>query len=118
MLFRSSGALIIIVPLTFTGNGVIVSSAQQADAQKAVEAWIGDDRTLRVVQVQASGAEVTVVITGAGDVPSVEDLEDELAAAFGEPVTLTVEYVPSVVITYSDETGKNEIDPNPTDDGD
>jgi uncharacterized hydrophobic protein (TIGR00271 family) len=112
------GALIIIVPLTFTGNGVIVSSAQQADAQKAVEAWIGDDGTLRIVQVQTSGADVTVVITGAGDVPSVEDLEDELAAAFGEPVSLTVEYVPSVVITYSDETGKNEIEPNPTDDGD
>lgn len=110
------GALIIIVPLTFTGNGVIVSSAQQSDAQKAVEAWIGDDGTLRVVQVQASGADVTVVITGAGDVPSVEDLEDDLAAAFGEPVSLTVEYVPSVVITYSDKTGKNEI-PNRVDDG-
>jgi uncharacterized hydrophobic protein (TIGR00271 family) len=111
------GALIIIVPLTFTGNGVIVSSAQQADAQKAVEAWIGDDGTLRIVQVQTSGADVTVVITGAGDVPSVEDLEDELAAAFGEPVSLTVEYVPSVVITYSDETGRNDIDPDAVDNG-
>jgi uncharacterized hydrophobic protein (TIGR00271 family) len=111
------GALIIIVPLTFTGNGVISSAARQADAQQAVAAWLPADDSLRIVRVQTSGAEVTVVISGAGEIPSVEELEDDLAAAFGEPVSLTVEYVPSVVITYSDETGRNDIDPDAVDDG-
>jgi uncharacterized hydrophobic protein (TIGR00271 family) len=111
------GALIIIVPLTFTGNGVISSAARQADAQQAVAAWLPADDSLRIVRVQTSGAEVTVVISGAGEIPSVEELEDDLAAAFGEPVSLTVEYVPSVVITYSDETGRNDIDPDAVDNG-
>jgi uncharacterized hydrophobic protein (TIGR00271 family) len=111
------GALIIIVPLTFTGNGVLASSSRQASAQSAVEDWLGEDDSLRLAQVETSGTEVSILITGAGKIPPVEDLEDDIAAAFGEPVTLTVEYVPSVVITYSDVTGKNEIDPTTVDDG-
>jgi uncharacterized hydrophobic protein (TIGR00271 family) len=110
-------ALIIIVPLTFTGNGVLASSSRQASAQAAVEDWLGDDDSLRLARVETSGTEVDVLITGAGQIPPVEDLEDDIADAFGEPVTLTVEYVPSVVITYSDVTGKNEIDPTAVDDG-
>ena len=55
------------------------------------------------------GERVEVHLTGSGDVPDLAILEDELSERFGAPVTLLVEYSPTVIFEYSDTDGLSEI---------
>jgi len=97
------GALIIIVPLAFTSSGIIVSAARQSTAQSVTDDWISSNEAMRVNRVSVSGSDVSVVVTGEGDLPSVQDLERDLEAAYEEDVTVTVEFFPSQVVTSNDQ---------------
>jgi hypothetical protein len=55
------------------------------------------------------GAEITVLLVGVGEIPSVEELEDSLAESFGEPMILTIVYAPTVIVRYSDAEGRSEL---------
>lgn len=97
------GALIIVVPLAFTSNGIIVSAARQSTAQSVTASWIAANEDMRVNRVTVKGATISVVVTGRGEVPDVAALESSFEDAFGEPVTVTVEYFPSQIITSGDQ---------------
>ncbi len=98
------GAMIIIVPLAFTSEGIIVSASRQGAAREATAAWIEPVETLRVARITVSGRQVSIVITGEGALPSIADLESELETSFGEDVVITVEYVPTQTITSENQT--------------
>ena len=102
-------ALVILIPLTFTAEGVLATAGRQVAAQDDASEWLGDDTDLRLVRVEVDGATVKVVLSGAGEIPSVEALEDILTNDFKTPTTVQVEYVPTLFITYSDEDGKTEV---------
>jgi len=92
-----AASLIILIPLTFTAQGVLSSAATQSSATKAVDDWLGDSPDLRVVEVRSSPPNVEVVITGQGDVPPVSELDALLDKRLARNVTVTVEYVPSII---------------------
>lgn len=97
------GALIIVVPLAFTSNGIIVSAARQSTAQSVTAEWISVNEELRLNRVAVKGQKISVVITGRGDIPDITDLESALEVAYGEDVTVAVEYFPSQLITSDDQ---------------
>ena len=96
------GVVIIIVPLAFTSEGIIASASRQSTTQQVVDEWIAESPLLRVVRLEIKGSAVDIRISGEGEVPSVADLEDDLEAALGSDVTVTVEYFPSAVIVSDD----------------
>lgn len=93
------GAMIIIVPLAFTSEGIIVSASRQGNAQTITAAWLEPVETLRLARVTVSGNSVSVLVTGQGALPAVLELEESLEEAFGDDVSVTVEYVPTEVVT-------------------
>lgn len=93
-------ALVILVPLSFTAEGIFTTAGRQNSAQRIVEEWLGEEDSLRAVRVDVDGNEVTVMVTGADEPPDVADLGEALSASFGTEVTLRLEYIPSVVMTY------------------
>lgn len=95
------GALVIMLPLVFTSEGIIASAGRQSTAQNTTEEWLADtDLTIRRVEVKSD--EVTVVISGENDVPSVTELQMLMADALGADVLVVVEYFPSQRITAGD----------------
>ena len=102
-------ALVILVPLVFTGEGVLSASSRQRTVQTTVSDWLVDEPDLKTERIEIDGTEVAVLLTGVGQIPSVEALEDSLAESFGEPVTLTIAYAPTVIIRYSDAEGRTEL---------
>lgn len=98
------GGMIIIVPLAFTSEGIIVSASRQGAAQEATAAWIEPVETLRVARITVSGQQVSILITGDGILPSIAELESELEISFGDDVVVTVEYVPTRTITSENQT--------------
>lgn len=90
------GAILVIVPLAFTSEGIIASASRQATTQDVVKDWIEDEPGLRVARVEVDGSDVSVRISGEGDVPSIDTLEQSLEEELGVDVTVTVEYFPSV----------------------
>lgn len=98
-------ALVIMVPLVFTVEGILSTASRQDSAQTAVADWLGEDSTLTVLRVSVDGADVNVFLTGSGDVPAVEVLEDSLTEAFGTPAGVRVEYAETQVIEAEDQTG-------------
>ncbi len=98
-------ALLILVPLVFTGQGVISSASRQASAQLAVAEWLGEDSTLDTVRVTVDDLAVDVLLSGNGTVPPLSELEEDLTEAFGSPASIRVEYIPAEVQTYTPEDG-------------
>ncbi|KAA3638966.1 MAG: DUF389 domain-containing protein [Armatimonadetes bacterium] len=93
------GALIIIVPLAFTSEGIIVSAARQSTAQRLTREWLKPETEMTVNRVTVDGSDIAVVISGKGTLPSIETLESDLESQFNEEVTVTVEYFPSEILT-------------------
>ncbi|MEN8041583.1 MAG: TIGR00341 family protein [Actinomycetota bacterium] len=96
------GALIIMVPLTFTSEGILSSATRQSAAQEATSKWLDDVDGLRVNRVEVTGDEVRVIVTGEGDLPSVSELNEMLSDAIGVPTEASVELFPSRLFTADD----------------
>lgn len=101
-------AMLIVVPLVFSVEGILSDAGRQGSATRVVNAWLADSDELRVFQLTVSGSDVELRLTGAGDVPAVEELEDLLSEEFGTPVNVLVEYAPTVLIRYSDAEGLDD----------
>ena len=91
------GALVIMLPLVFTSEGILASAARQSTARTTTEDWIAESPELSLNKVTVTANDVDVVISGEGDVPDVAALEAALEDSFGGvDIVLTVEYFPSV----------------------
>ncbi len=93
------GALILMVPLAFTSEGILTTASRQSTAQSVTQEWLGDEENLRLNRVVVTGDEVDVTITGEGDIPAVSDLNVMLSESFGTPTVAVVEYFPSQRLT-------------------
>lgn len=91
------GVFIVMIPLAFTSTGIIASATRQATTQDAVEDWLGDS-DLELDRVAIDGEDVSVRISGEGEVPPVAVLEIALERRLGVDVIVRVEYFPSEVL--------------------
>lgn len=92
-------AMIIMIPLAFTSEGILTSASRQSTAQIVTEAWLAEEDSLRLNRVQVEGDVVNVVITGEGGIPSIAELDESLSSAFGAPATAVVEFFPTERLT-------------------
>jgi uncharacterized hydrophobic protein (TIGR00271 family) len=99
----SLAALVITVPLFFTSEGIIASATRQSTAQRVIEAWLVDSEGISLERVEVFTDEVTITISGEGDVPSVAELETSLEDALDTNIFVDVEFFPSVRITSDDQ---------------
>jgi uncharacterized membrane protein len=97
-------ALVILVPLVFTAEGILATANQQNTAQRVVADWIGEESEVRVQAVGVDGDVVSVSLVGSDAIPPVRDLQAQLSDELDQPVTVVVDYTPSAEITV-DETG-------------
>lgn len=107
-------AVVIMVPLVFTAEGILSSSGRQNSANDVVDEWLGGTDTLRVFHVGVSGEVVSIGLTGTGELPDVALLEEELSVAFGVPVLVLVEHALTQVTRYSDSEGLTETGQPPS----
>jgi uncharacterized hydrophobic protein (TIGR00271 family) len=87
---------IIAIPLVWTGVERANEWLRATTGAPYVRAWVGD-RDLTVREWTVSGEAVTIVLTGPDEPGDAQDLADDLAAAFGGPVSLTIDYLPSSI---------------------
>jgi uncharacterized hydrophobic protein (TIGR00271 family) len=102
----SIAAIVIAIPLALTVSSVITTASHQASAQEAVELWLDDSPKLELTRIDATGSDVSIIVTGPENTPPIQDLEDALSKSFGEPVTVEVEHIPAIVVIYSDADGE------------
>jgi len=95
------GALVVMLPLVFASEGIIASAGRQSTAQKTTEQWLGDS-DLNIRKVEVTSDDITVVLSGEGDVPSVSELQAEMTDALGTSIVVVVEYFPAQRITARD----------------
>jgi uncharacterized hydrophobic protein (TIGR00271 family) len=106
----AAAALLIMVPLGFTGKGVLRTAERRGLAQEQVADWLGTDPAFRVVRVRSQRDEVRVELVGGGELPSITELERAISASFGSPVSVTVELIHSEVVTSR---GQDGVTPSP-----
>jgi hypothetical protein len=80
--------------LVATGAQKAFESARAVTAEPYVRAWIGG-RNLTIADWSIDGDSVTLDLTGPDAPGDAQVLASELAAAYGSPVTLMVNYVPT-----------------------
>lgn len=93
------GAMIVIVPLAFTSEGILTSASRQTLARTVTEEWLGDQENLTLNKVEVKGSDVAVIITGEGAIPSVLILNEVLSESFGTPTIAVVEFFPAQRLT-------------------
>ena len=105
----AAAAIVILIPLVFTAEGILISASRQASAQTVVEEWTSGFEDLRVVRVDVDGERVDVFLSGREEPDQIEmsvgALEDDLSEEFGTPVTVVVEFAPTILVEYSDAEG-------------
>lgn len=87
--------VIVAIPLAWTGIERANEWVRATTGAPYVRDWVGD-RDLAVREWSVTGETVTLVLTGPDAPGDAGELADDLAAAFGGPVQLQIEYVPSV----------------------
>ena len=90
------------VPLFFTAEGVLSTASRTDSAQAAVGDWLGEEATLTPLRISVDGVDVDVFLTGSGEVPPIENLEDLLTESFGTPAGVRVEYAETLVVEYTE----------------
>lgn len=95
-------ALVITVPLFFTSEGIIASASRQSSAQQITEDWLADSEGLSLERVVVDVDNVSITMSGEGDLPSVAELEASLEDEFDADIFLDVEFFPSVRVTSDD----------------
>jgi uncharacterized hydrophobic protein (TIGR00271 family) len=93
------GAVVIVIPLAFTSEGIIASASRQAVTQEVIEEWLEDTPGISVLRAEISAGSVDVRLSGEGEVPAVAELEQQLEAELGIDVSVRVEFFPSETIT-------------------
>jgi len=96
-------AILIMVPLGLSGRSVIEASQRTGRVQRQVTEWLGPDSTLRVDRVRTRPGEAIVLLSGSGEVPKIAALERALQQNLGRHMSVTVEYVPSKILTAADQ---------------
>jgi uncharacterized hydrophobic protein (TIGR00271 family) len=104
----SIAAILIAIPLAFTVSSVITVAAHQTNAQEAVEKWLEDSPELELARIEVKAFDVSIVVTGPQNIPPIQDLEDALTESLGKPVTVEVEHIPAIIVTYSDADGEKQ----------
>jgi len=84
---------VIAVPLVWRAGQNISNTIHAEAGAPVVKAWIGD-RDLEVTAWLVDGEDVSLKLVGVDEPASATELATSLAAAFGTPVTLRVEYEP------------------------
>jgi len=97
------GALVITVPLFFTSEGIIASATRQSTAQQITETWLEDFEDISLKRVTVNVDDVSVIMAGDGDPPSIDELETSLEDAFDTDISVVIEFFPSVRITSEDQ---------------
>lgn len=97
------GALVIVLPLTFTSEGIIASASRQGTAQTVTAAWLEAESGLTLQKVTVSGDTVNIVVTGDGTLPDISALQSSLEASFDEPTEVQIQYFPSMTISTEDQ---------------
>jgi len=93
------GAMIVMVPLAFTSEGILTSASRQTLARTVTEEWLGDQENLKLNKVEVKGSDVAIIITGEGAIPSVLILNEVLSESFGTPTIAVVEFFPAQRLT-------------------
>ncbi|WNM24886.1 DUF389 domain-containing protein [Demequina capsici] len=85
---------VILVPLAFSSQGALSSSAQSREVQQVVDAWLGDGSDLLVQSITVDGSDVTVLLVGPGEAPDAAELQTALVDELKRPLALRVGVTP------------------------
>jgi uncharacterized hydrophobic protein (TIGR00271 family) len=88
------GLLLVLVPLTWAAAEQISRAEINSRATATTLAWLAGS-SYRVDTVTVGGGTATVSIEGSGTLPPPQQLANELSAALGQPITLTLRAIPA-----------------------
>lgn len=92
-----AAALVILIPLLLTTDGLLSSSADGRAAQSAVGNWLGTDSPLSLTDVEVGDSTVTVELAGPSDeLPALDTLQSALDDALDGSYALDVVVTPVV----------------------
>ncbi|MEG3615827.1 DUF389 domain-containing protein [Isoptericola haloaureus] len=107
-----TAALVILLPLLLTTDGLLSTSADQRAAQSAVDEWLPDDSRLTLTSVAITDGTATVQLSGSpDDLPDLTDLQTSLDDA------LDGSYAVEVAVTPVDVQRVPAVSPSPSPSG-
>jgi uncharacterized hydrophobic protein (TIGR00271 family) len=107
-----AAAMVVMLPLVFTSEGILSTATKQGTATEQLEKWLDEtapDLTLDLVEVE--GDIVLADVSGPGTLGDPAELESELTSEFDSSTTVQITLTPTTVVTYSRGGGTKVEDP-------
>lgn len=86
--------LLVAIPLSLTGYGAVTDALDSREAATVTQQWL-KGTAHQVVSVNVNDRLVSVSVEGAGELRSLKELADELAAALEHPVIVKLRTIPT-----------------------
>lgn len=91
------GALVILLPLSFTSQDLWNEAADEGAARAVLDEWLPTDDTLRYTDVEAEGHRIDFTLSGPAVPRNTDELVSALAERLGYHPEVTIRLVPSSV---------------------
>lgn len=98
-------ALVVLVPLVVTSQGLLVTFTTERTAHDTVEDWLRTRPGLRLVDLDYRNGVVEIGVTGAGPLGDVDDLQRRISAGVGYGIPVAVEFTPSTRVQIDPTSG-------------
>lgn len=100
--------LIVTIPLVITGTRIATQSIVQQKANVLAQAWVSETTyDLQDLRIDILTNKIDILISGDGEAPPLSRLGTELEKAFGKPVNVELEKVPSTRELYPEAAPKD-----------
>ena len=93
------GALLVALPLAATSFKVAAETTAELRTQQIVQLWL-DQTDFSVTKVDADGRNLSVLISGSGDLPALDELGANLQSAIGPEIKMKMRVVPSEILLF------------------
>ncbi|MFB9387283.1 DUF389 domain-containing protein [Pseudonocardia petroleophila] len=98
-------ALVVLVPLVVTSQGLLVTFTTERTAHDTVEDWLRTRPGLRLVDLGYRDGVVEIGVTGTGPLGDVADLQRRISAGVGYGIPVAVEFTPSTRVQIDPTSG-------------
>ena len=92
-----TGALIILVPLSFTSQDLWTEAFDEAETEDEVAVWLPDDGSVELVTVETEGQEIEIVLTGPELPDNTAKLKADLTERLGFEPSVTIRLLPAEI---------------------
>jgi uncharacterized hydrophobic protein (TIGR00271 family) len=104
-IYIAIGTMFVAIPLSITSFRVAQKSFVEYQTQSFALKWL-DQTSFKLLQIDANGDQVEIVISGSGELPPLSDLGTDLQSAIDPTTRMKLKVIPTKLLFYPEQASE------------